>query len=260
MSPVLQSILETYELEHLGPILQRHTLPAIAFGLLKRRTTRSILGGAPLVAADFLWPTYTPKPLVYPDGVAERLGIEVPTTPIARALDFLLQIDLADVRDLPAASLLPRSGLLTFFYDVENQPWGFAPTDKDAFRVVFFEDRDLDRRVPPGATPASMAWAGDARGVVFSAGETLPHVGSLAYDALASEAELPDTYHDVVHDWNESHTGSRRRNGRPATSHSIACLVTLRTCKATCSSRHSSCRTVSTVAIHPATWILALRA
>jgi len=51
-------------------------------------------------------------------------------------LSFIAQLDLATlpkIRDLP----LPRSGSLFFFYDAENQPWGFDPKDKGSAAVIY---------------------------------------------------------------------------------------------------------------------------
>lgn len=189
----MESLLEKHGLERLGPVLQRHTLPAVAFSLIEAPTSRSVFGGVPLVPRQFEWPTYTPAPVEYPPAVLASRGLTAPAPPTIRPLDFLVQIDLADVRHLTAAAALPHDGLLTFFYDTENQPWGFDPAHQDGFRVRLFEGNDLVSRVPPSRAP-------DRRGVKFSHGETLPHFGSRAHDELelVAEGELPDAYSELV--------------------------------------------------------------
>jgi uncharacterized protein YwqG len=85
----------------------------------------SRFGGAPDVPADFVWPTLDGRPL-----------------------HFLSQLDLAEVgsRDLPA------EGWLLFFYDAEEQPWGFDPNDAGGSKVIFVApERRLARRLPPAA-------------------------------------------------------------------------------------------------------------
>lgn len=71
-----------------------------------------------------------------------------------RPLSFVAQLNCADLAasDLP----LPPDGLLSFFYDLEEQPWGFAPEHAGAWRVVFTPPsallvrRDLPPRLDSG--------------------------------------------------------------------------------------------------------------
>jgi uncharacterized protein YwqG len=71
----------------------------------------SKIGGMPDVARDFSWPHRDVRPLA-----------------------FLAQINLSE---LPDQSLLPKAGLLSFFYDDEQTSWGFDPKDRTAFLVNF---------------------------------------------------------------------------------------------------------------------------
>jgi len=57
----------------------------------------SRIGGGPDVPAGFEWPNHK-----------------------GRALDFLLQINLADVQGLQCGLDLPAQGVLSFFYDTET--------------------------------------------------------------------------------------------------------------------------------------------
>jgi len=51
-----------------------------------------------------------------------------------RPLAFLAQINLAEIASTGGTDLaLPESGLLSFFYDAESQPWGFDPGDSVGF-------------------------------------------------------------------------------------------------------------------------------
>ncbi len=83
-------------------------------------------GGLPLVPAGTRWPRS-------PEGPLHFLG----------QLDFE---ELAAHRE-GALSELPEKGLLAFFYDVENQPWGQEPTDRAFWHLVY---------VPPDVEPVPL--------------------------------------------------------------------------------------------------------
>lgn len=63
-------------------------------------------------------------------------------TPLA----FLAQINLADVSNFSTASELPSSGLLSFFYNVSQDTWGFDPKDKGSWQVYYFASLDNIQR------------------------------------------------------------------------------------------------------------------
>lgn len=54
-------------------------------------------------------------------------------------LAFLAQINLEEVTNLNINKLLPDDGMLYFFYDAENQPWGHNPLNKNKWKVVYYE-------------------------------------------------------------------------------------------------------------------------
>lgn len=81
-------------------------------------------------------------------------------------LSFVLQVDLAGLPAELADSGLPTSGLLSFFYDAVEQPWGFEPHDRGSWAVLhsaageelvardFPDDLDPDVRYRPLALVA----------------------------------------------------------------------------------------------------------
>lgn len=87
---------------------------------------RSRIGGCPAVPADFVWPEYT----------GEDYHNEVKCRP----LSFLAQINLKDTAVLDTEGLLPKTGILSFFYEYMSMPWGFDPKDKGCARVFYFPD------------------------------------------------------------------------------------------------------------------------
>ena len=123
-----------------------------------------------------------------------KLRLAQPGPPIAKPLEFLLQIDLAELQRVAPSADLPQAGLLTFFYDVVGQPWGFDPAHLDGFRVVLF-DCDI-----AASRPVPVSSALPARGLLFWPSVTVPHIGSRAYEALIEDCELPHSYIEFAED------------------------------------------------------------
>jgi uncharacterized protein YwqG len=84
-----------------------------------REQSPSHLGGSPVTTPDQVWPSRDGRPLA-----------------------FLARIDLTQVQRTLAVEWLPAGGALLFFYDVAEQPWGFDPTDREGWRVVYIEKPD----------------------------------------------------------------------------------------------------------------------
>ena len=86
-------------------------------------TRKSKFGGAPDVSQDFEWPMWNEKPL-----------------------GFLAQINLEEIADFDVENLLPKTGLLSFFFF----PWdfGYAENDasmRDSWQVFHFESENWVR-------------------------------------------------------------------------------------------------------------------
>lgn len=66
-------------------------------------------------------------------------------------LSFVAQINLAEM--WAAGTLdpdIPQRGIVSIFYDMVEQPWGFAPSDRIGFAILFHEDDSkLVRRDEP---------------------------------------------------------------------------------------------------------------
>ena len=84
-------------------------------------------GGVPDVPADFVWPVY--EGTSFADNEVKK-----------RPLSFLAQFNCADLATLDTEGLLPKTGLLSFFYEMETACWGFDPKDAGCARVFWFED------------------------------------------------------------------------------------------------------------------------
>lgn len=130
--------------------------------------TRSKFGGNPTVPSGFEWPRFSAKN--YDDEVANR------------PLSFLCQIDLSDVAALDKDNLLPKRGLLLFFYELESMAWGFDPTDLGCSRVYFFENTASLVSAP---FPDDMAdeYKIKEYDLKFSAADSYPNYEELEYHA-----------------------------------------------------------------------------
>lgn len=92
--------------------------------------TCSKFGGKPAVPNDFVWPQYAGKRFRNEDRVM-------------RPLSFLAQINLADVAEYDTENLLPKTGMLSFFYEMVSMEWGMLADDRDFVKVYYFPDVDL---------------------------------------------------------------------------------------------------------------------
>jgi uncharacterized protein YwqG len=89
--------------------------------------TSSYVGGAPLLPTGAAWPSKGGVPLT-----------------------FLADLDLAPLHAASPLPWLPPAGRLLFFYDAENQPWGFDPKDRGSWAVLFAADGAPASSAPPG--------------------------------------------------------------------------------------------------------------
>lgn len=94
----------------------------------------SRIGGNPAVPKDFVWPEYTGEGY---DGITE-----------CRPLSFMAQINLKDVAEYDTEGLLPKTGVLSFFYELVTQTWGFDPEDKGSSKVYYFPDENALEPMP----------------------------------------------------------------------------------------------------------------
>jgi uncharacterized protein YwqG len=67
-----------------------------------------------------------------------------------KPLTLIAQLNLADAALAGNTRLLPGSGVLSFFYEIEEQPWGGEDDDRSGWKVLYFENpEELERREVP---------------------------------------------------------------------------------------------------------------
>ena len=74
----------------------------------------SRIGGLPDLPIDFEYPYWKDKPL-----------------------GFLAQINCSDLTKSDFENVLPHNGMLYFFYDIVEQPWGYEPSHRGGSAVVY---------------------------------------------------------------------------------------------------------------------------
>lgn len=97
-------------------------------------------GGRPDVPDDFKWE--------YFEG-ASYCDDEIKSRP----LSFIAQFNCGELASLDTEGLLPKKGLLSFFYECESLRRGYDPKDKGCARVYWFEDTQA---LAPAEFPADL--------------------------------------------------------------------------------------------------------
>jgi uncharacterized protein YwqG len=167
MTPEIERLLEKCEINRLKPFLEKYLLPCVGFDLKRFPHQLPIgaskLGGEPDLPGDFVW--------------SENNG---------RPLDFLLQVNLSEASKLDKSGQLPTAGLLSFFYDLEDQPEGYDPKNLDGYKVVFSPSPD---KLQKWAVPDS-DYKMDEFGLILRADLSVPDSGSDEYEKFAEESDM----------------------------------------------------------------------
>ena len=180
-------------LSRIAPQLWESALPAVGFTLSPEGDPRPVgtskLGGSPDLPASFAWP--------------------------ANEIDFLLQINLADIRNYELQGLLPSEGMLTFFYDMDNEPWGMDADDRDGFCVVY---TPANIPLEPREVPEPEYAPGDCP-IRFHPLLTLPHCESFAYESLIASLELTEKEDNAAADFPDEFEKSQFPSEEPSNHH-----------------------------------------
>lgn len=96
-------------------------------GAASEKVGATRFGGKPDVPEGFDWPYFE----------GEAYGGEIKSRP----LSFLAQFDLKEIAQYDTENILPKTGVLSFFYELNTQQWGYDPDDKGCARVFWFEDK-----------------------------------------------------------------------------------------------------------------------
>jgi uncharacterized protein YwqG len=129
----VRKILRSRQLERIAePCLKFRTLPPTK---KKLPLGSSKLGGNPDLPKGIPWPVNHSRPL-----------------------DFLLQLNLAELPRKLVKDALPKRGSLYFFYDIDHGGWGYDVSHRTGWRVLFYDGsiRNLQHRGRPDSTDAQL--------------------------------------------------------------------------------------------------------
>jgi uncharacterized protein YwqG len=154
------------------------------------RAGASKFGGLPDLPRGTPWPTCGKRPLM-----------------------FLAQINIKDVAAAHSEFYWPiRDGLLSFFYDVAEQPWGDSPKDRDGWRIFYTPARTALKALPlpKGVGKGTYETAPvPQRAISFQKVLTIPpHDNLLVNQVIVREAEQKryfDLWYEYVNPLDESH-------------------------------------------------------
>ena len=106
--------------------MRRNSIALTIGGQEDYRTGGTRFGGRPDLPPDFVWPKFE--------------GYGISDVWRARPLAFLAQFDCGELAQYDREHLLPDHGVLSFFYEMDAEPWGYDPAHRGGGRVFWFED------------------------------------------------------------------------------------------------------------------------
>jgi len=116
---------------------------------------------------------------------------------VTRSLSFIAQVNLAEVAPYDNENLLPKQGLLYFFYSAEQEAWGFDQKDQNKFKVIYWNGNlnELERIDFPADLPEYSSFKSCA--VAIKPGISLPFCDHAVYNDLTGAEE--DKFWDEVY-------------------------------------------------------------
>lgn len=122
------------------------------------------------------------------------------------ALSFIAQINLAELPDVSVRRLLPETGRLYFFYDSQQEAWGFDPKDLGGSKVLYIDGNvgPLVRTEFPSSLPQEGRYL--ACRVSYSERSTLPFDTIDDGPALNLSEQESESFMNMVWDLQEQDT------------------------------------------------------
>lgn len=114
-----------------------------------------------------------------------------------RPLSFLAQLRLSEFHNLDEKRLLPRFGLVSFFFDLKSPVQGQSPEDAGRFQVHFVPDERtplVRTQAPAGTSPRTLP----PRSVEFLGRASLPPEESPEAQKLSLGVEDWDLYYQMI--------------------------------------------------------------
>ena len=135
--------------------------------------------GTPDLPADFDWPYYKGTDF---EGVTKN-----------RPLAFLAQINLGEAAPYDRTGLLPKTGVLSFFYETVSMEWGFELKSEGYARVYYFPE--TEGLVPTQIPEETKEWSVGEQALTFADAVSL--LSSFAYSRSCGKEVDWDTYNEL---------------------------------------------------------------
>ena len=135
--------------------------------------------GTPDLPADFDWPYYK--------------GTDFEDVTKNRPLAFLAQINLGEAAQYDRTGLLPKTGVLSFFYETMSMEWGFEPGHKGYARVYYF--KETEQLVSTAIPAETKEWSVGEQALTFADAVSL--LSSFAYSRRSGKEVDWDTYNEL---------------------------------------------------------------
>lgn len=177
----LLAVLKAQKLAGVAGELAKQLVPGVrltgAGNALVVKATNSKFGGVPALPARVEWPSWSGTNLM-----------------------FLAQVNLKELQAATPRAELPGTGLLLFFYDLNQSTAGFDPKDKGSWRVIY-----TDGETAPARWPAKLP--AEARlkeaALRFQAVPTLPVVAQKVAGYEELDAKLQERFDAIVYEYLE---------------------------------------------------------
>lgn len=139
--------------------------------------TASKIGGSPALPKDFIWPRYKGEGV---DGEIKE-----------RPLSFMAQINLSEVAEFDEEGILPKTGMLSVFYDLITMKWGFTPEDCGCAKVYYFPEDVLLQQIAMPEDLEEDAFVPECK-VCFEKNISLPYYEDYSRMEEADDVEWDD--------------------------------------------------------------------
>ncbi|MCC6462716.1 MAG: DUF1963 domain-containing protein [Saprospiraceae bacterium] len=157
------------------------------------------IGGRPDLPTAITWATETSLA----HSTEERfLGFDRPKeTTATKPLSFIAQINLSETAPFDLDNVLPKTGILYFFYSAAQEVWGFDYQDKNKFEVIYWNGdfAELKRLDFPHDLPVSSRYKPCSVGMQSEL--SLPSYGHDVYENFADD-EVSTFWQEVYEDGN----------------------------------------------------------
>ncbi len=154
--------------------------------------------------SELTWAKTAEQCQQYRDEVRRRIhSIENPFP-----LGFLAQINFAEISPVGAVDEdIPRSGVLSIFYDVMEQPWGFDPNERMGYAIQFHDGAPLER-LPKPRQLCELPKEGRMKPMACELRACMMLLPMTVVEA--KQLKLPDESVNAIHEWwsNEGSSGA----------------------------------------------------